>query len=410
MTLRNFTFMMGIFFIMPISQIKSQATIGSQYEPNKGAILDLKQNTNTSESNSSKGLGLPRVKLTNLRPTTPAQLSASIGATGDWELDKHTALTVYNVEPNYCAFEPIKIGLYVFDGEEWSFIGTSPETEYISEIEVHRDQDGNEFHAREFGSAGVWMIENLRATKLADGTPLNNEGTTATDNVYFAFAYPNKSKEYFDTNPRIGLLYDWAAATNKKNINTVAQTPGALDGNSIEISKHKEGVHLQGICPNGWHLPTAAEWVELEKEIMKNASLYSSETTITEPTPELDPNNPYTTEGKEMYSRGTHGLAMRLPCNPPGITTDISNVTGNSTYKGGFSAYTTGLIWNNGILNYGRTASFISSSVALTPLGLPAYAGFQIEFSGKVTVYRRADNSDTGGSNAGYLSVRCKKD
>lgn len=48
------------------SNLNAQVTIGSNEPPNHGAILDLKEEQTTGgEPNSTRGLGLPRVKITD---------------------------------------------------------------------------------------------------------------------------------------------------------------------------------------------------------------------------------------------------------------------------------------------------------------------------------------------------------
>lgn len=112
----------------------AQVTIGSDNLPVAGALLDLKeQSPNSLNATATKGLGLPRVNLKKLRPTTPAQLSASIGNTGDWDLEAHIGLTIYNSDPTcYPA------GIYVWNGEKWILLGNSQVqvTDYESDVEA----------------------------------------------------------------------------------------------------------------------------------------------------------------------------------------------------------------------------------------------------------------------------------
>ena len=95
--------------------ITAQVTIGSGEEPGDGSLLDLKE-TGQEGINAHKGLGLPRVGLSSSHPTTPAELSASIGGSGDWDMEEHIGLMVYNVTENQCLAK----GIYVWDGEYWS--------------------------------------------------------------------------------------------------------------------------------------------------------------------------------------------------------------------------------------------------------------------------------------------------
>jgi uncharacterized protein (TIGR02145 family) len=90
------------------------------------------------------------------------------------------------------------------------------------------DIDGNVYKTVRIGKQ-IWMAENLRSTHYSDGTPVKSLDY-GND--------PSKVKIY-------GKLYTWAAAMR-----------GASNSNT-NPSK------VQGIAPQGWHLPSRAEWQEL---------------------------------------------------------------------------------------------------------------------------------------------------
>lgn len=100
--------------------LSSQVTIGSGFPPSQGALLDLKQrNVNNGDANSNKGLLLPRVELSKLKPLV-GKLSESIGNAGTWGEKEHTGLMVYNAKNTFdlClggAYE----GVYSWTGTEW---------------------------------------------------------------------------------------------------------------------------------------------------------------------------------------------------------------------------------------------------------------------------------------------------
>lgn len=106
------------------------------------------------------------------------------------------------------------------------------------------DIDNNEYTTVVIGNQ-EWMAENLRATRYADGTPLPRiEGAEewaalGNNNTDKAYCYPDN-----DPDSQYGVLYTWAGATN---------------GSHSE--DNPSGV--QGICPDGWHLPSESEWREL---------------------------------------------------------------------------------------------------------------------------------------------------
>ena len=85
------------------------------------------------------------------------------------------------------------------------------------------------------------MAENLKSTKYADGTTIAN----ITDNTVWANLDDNntdKASCYYSLD--YGYLYNYAAVTNG--------TP--YDGTN----------NVQGVCPNGWHVPSDDEWKTLE--------------------------------------------------------------------------------------------------------------------------------------------------
>jgi len=102
------------------------------------------------------------------------------------------------------------------------------------------DIDGNVYRTVTIGNQ-VWMAENLKVTKYRDGTDIPNvTGNSTWANLSTgAYCYYNNDNGNADT---YGALYNWYAVN------------GDTDGNG---TKDKE------IAPEGWHVPTTAEWQEL---------------------------------------------------------------------------------------------------------------------------------------------------
>ena len=103
------------------------------------------------------------------------------------------------------------------------------------------DFDGNAYNTVTIGTQ-VWMAENLKVTHYPDGTPIAN-GTGVsyigyTDKYYFIY---QNDPGYKDT---YGLLYSWSATTNG-------------------VSSSANPSEVQGVCPDGWHVPSDAEKTEL---------------------------------------------------------------------------------------------------------------------------------------------------
>jgi uncharacterized protein (TIGR02145 family) len=108
------------------------------------------------------------------------------------------------------------------------------------------DYDGNTYQTIYIG-AQCWMKENLKTTHYSNGASIPQGHSSTTD--YMPYSGQKYYYRYNDADSNIatyGLLYSWAAVMN-----------GA--GSS---SNNPSGI--QGICPSGWHVPSTAEWCELE--------------------------------------------------------------------------------------------------------------------------------------------------
>lgn len=98
------------------------------------------------------------------------------------------------------------------------------------------DIDGNVYPIITIGNQ-QWMGQNLRSTHFSDGSEIPNAGLS---NFYgIPWETPRYAAPYipvdFTTDPdALGLLYNYIAATDSRNV-----------------------------CPQGWHVPTDAEWAEM---------------------------------------------------------------------------------------------------------------------------------------------------
>ena len=107
-------------------------------------------------------------------------------------------------------------------------------------IDSLQDIDGNWYAVTQIGNQ-CWMAENLRVTHYeTESGDSYIQGGSITPIAYPTSAPANAAS--------FGLLYKGIDATNKTSISAVS------DG-------------IQGACPHGWHLPSAAEWNTLNTTI-----------------------------------------------------------------------------------------------------------------------------------------------
>jgi uncharacterized protein (TIGR02145 family) len=91
------------------------------------------------------------------------------------------------------------------------------------------DIDGNKYTTIRIGTQ-VWMVENLKTTKLNDGTDISLESNEIAWSLLETpgYCWYNNSTETYKKT--YGALYNWYA---------------------VETGK---------LCPEGWHVPTDSEW------------------------------------------------------------------------------------------------------------------------------------------------------
>ena len=158
------------------------------------------------------------------------------GSTMSYTLTGLTPATNYT----YRAF--VTTGFGTTYGSEVSFTTSSnsgtdgqpcPGTPTVTDI------DGNVYNTVKIGNQ-CWMKENLRTTRYADSTAIEagSSNSTTTPYRYTPYNYANNVAVY-------GYFYNWAAIMHKT------------------ASSNTNPSNVQGICPNGWHVPSNAEWMQL---------------------------------------------------------------------------------------------------------------------------------------------------
>jgi len=103
-----------------------------------------------------------------------------------------------------------------------------------------KDYDGNTYNTVQIGNQ-CWMRENMRTKHYADGTAIPAGGSSTSNTAPYYYDYGGSGIPLSQR----GYLYNW---------------PAAMHGAASSATNPS---HVQGICPNGWHLPSDAEWTQL---------------------------------------------------------------------------------------------------------------------------------------------------
>ena len=210
------------------------------------------------------------------------------------------------------------------------------------------DYDRNVYPTIQIGSQ-CWMKENLRSTHYSDGTAITAGNSSSTTVAYYYTLQGNFN---------YGYLYNWKAVMRSSS------------------SSQASPSGVQGICPNGWHVPSDAEWDELQNYV-SNLSQYR-----------CNDNNTYIAKAlaaTEGWSGSTSTCAV-------GNALDNNNATG-------FSALPAGYYSGGSYTGLGTTSLFWSST----------------ESSNSNTYDRSLDYSNAVMTRSSHvkscgLSVRCLRD
>lgn len=225
------------------------------------------------------------------------------------------------------------------------------------------DYDGNTYNTIKIGTQW-WMAENLKVTHYTNGTAIllvtdrivwRSLGDNNTDDAYCY--YNNDASGEADT---YGALYTWAAAMGDNAVSSTANPSG-----------------VQGVCPDGWHLPSDAEWTDLTD---------------------------YLTNNGFGYEGSGSDIAKSMASTSGWTTYSIAGTVGNdqaSNNSSGFSALPGGSRSSNfgTLYNVGGSGNWWSSSEYCSSFAFNRYL-----YYGDASVYRFSSNKSNG------FSVRCVRD
>lgn len=95
----------------------------------------------------------------------------------------------------------------------------------------------------------TWMAENLRY--VPEGMTISSDGTDGSG-LWYPYEFDSDGNAVAITdNDEMGLIYNFATAIQNSNF--------AL----TEENSYDDYEGLQGICPDGWHIPTYDDWFAL---------------------------------------------------------------------------------------------------------------------------------------------------
>ena len=199
--------------------------------------------------------------------------------------------------------------------EQWN-VGDTLQFEIPDEVLT--DGDGNEYTTVVIGNQ-LWTVENLRSTKYADGTDIPNVTNNATWNGLSTPAYC-----WYNNDPAqgYGALYNWWV---------------------VDPANPKQ------IAPEGWRVPTDADWEELKDYLIANGYNWDGTT-------EGDKiGKALASSGGEWASWGTAGSV--------GNDQGSNNSSGFTALPGGYR-HSNGSFGNVGAISYWRTATESGASIA----------------------------------------------
>ena len=227
------------------------------------------------------------------------------------------------------------------------------------------DVDGNVYNTVLIGEQ-CWMRENLRTTQYANGTPIAL-GTDTSTTTPFRY-YPNNSNSTDIT--FYGYLYNWPAVMN----------------DAASSNANPSGV--QGVCPDGWHVPSTAEWESL-MTYMNSQSQYVCQTYWT---------NSFAKSLADSVAWATNTRPQ--PSCTVGYNLNENNATGFSARPAGYMSIDFKTPYSLKPINFGNNALFWSA----TETEPGTVGGYNIEYSNPSFF------SSTTPSKYYGRSVRCVRD
>lgn len=124
------------------------------------------------------------------------------------------------------------------------------------------DIDGNTYKAVKLGDQ-IWMAENLKTKRYADGASIYAGANESESEDVGYWYYPDDQASNMST---YGLCYNWKAVVRNIDTTNCSHRDSIYKNHYGAVTKYRiynPSSDVQGICPNGWHVPSDAEWTQL---------------------------------------------------------------------------------------------------------------------------------------------------
>jgi uncharacterized protein (TIGR02145 family) len=162
-----------------------------------------------------------------------------------WDFGDGSTSTSQNVTHSYS-----DAGTYAVELTAIGEGGTNSTTNTVTIKLIVKDIENNQYNTVKIGTQ-IWMSENLRVTKLNDGSAISNVTENVTWESMVTPAYCWYENNYATYGIIHGALYNFYAVSSEK------------------------------LCPAGWHIPSIDEWeiliAYLGGEIAANSKMKSTE-------------------------------------------------------------------------------------------------------------------------------------
>jgi uncharacterized protein (TIGR02145 family) len=190
------------------------------------------------------------------------------------------------------------------------------------------DQDGNSYPYLTYGDQ-AWTVKNADVVTYRDGTeiPQVTDATEWSNLTTGAWCY-------YDNDPSNGKLYNWYAVMGIHD--TDPNTP------------NKE------FAPEGWHVPTDAEWTTLENYLIANGYNYDG-----------------TTEGNKIAKAmaSTTGWNNSTIVGAAGNDQSLNNSSGFNAFPEGYREYSGWFIYQREIAYFWSSYEYVAEKAVIRLLG-----------------------------------------